>query len=83
MISQTLRQEGGGETQNLSAEVNVADLGNLPKQIMFSFVFGHFSWGKAFRLKPDLVIASLAELPFFFSFAKPRSLGLTELQENL
>lgn len=48
---------------------------------MFSFVFGHFSWGKSFCLKPDLVIASLAEL--LLSFAKPRSLGLTELQENL
>lgn len=50
---------------------------------MFSFVLGHFSWGKSFCLKPDLVIASLTELLFFFSFAKPRSLGLTELQENL
>lgn len=43
MINQTLREEGGGEKQNLSAKVNVAYLGNLPKQIMFSFVFGHFS----------------------------------------
>lgn len=48
---------------------------------MFSFVFGHFSWGKSFCLKPDLVIASLAEL--LLSFAKSRSLSLTELQENL
>lgn len=31
MINQTFREEGGGEKQNLSAKVNVAYLGNLPK----------------------------------------------------
>lgn len=45
---------------------------------MFSFVLGHFSWGKSFCLKPDLVIASLTELLFFLCKTPfPRPLRIT------
>lgn len=81
MINQTLVGEGTQRRkQILSAKVNVAYLGNLPKQIMFCFVFGHFSWENPLP-KNDLVILPLTKL--LVSIPNLLCYWLSKLQENL